>query len=270
MRQWRLIYDKPLSGAENMARDEAILSAVACGQQPPTLRIYAWRPFCLSLGYAQKSHDIDFTRIEARGFDVVRRPTGGRAILHGDELTYSLCLPIDHEFAQGDVLSSYRQISLGLIDALEHLGLHVASEKQDRQALRNSGAVCFEIPSHYEITVAGKKLIGSAQVRRKEGILQHGTLPLCGDVARICDVLTYADETERIASAEYVRNRATTLEQALGHPIDDHTARHAFVEGFTRAFQIVWLEQALSPAETEHAHILQSTQYADQAWTLKR
>src|SRR6185295_7261954 len=95
MRQWRLIYDLPTTGAANMAADEAVLQAVSAGESMPTLRLYGWSPPCLSLGYGQKTRDVDFERIAANGWDVVRRPTGGRAILHVDELTYSVSLPAD-------------------------------------------------------------------------------------------------------------------------------------------------------------------------------
>src|SRR5690606_38118347 len=140
--------------------------------------------------------DADHTRIKANNWDIVRRPTGGKAILHGNELTYSVSLPKDHDLAQGDVVESYRRICKALLKALQYLGLSPASEKQ---AKGNSGLgpVCFEVPSHYEITSNGKKLIGSAQVRRREGILQHGTLPLYGDISLICDALAYESEDDR-------------------------------------------------------------------------
>jgi lipoate-protein ligase A len=270
MRQWRFIYDSPLSGAENMARDDAILHAVSAGQQPPTLRIYAWQPFCLSLGYGQNSSDADQERLQVNHYDIVRRPTGGRAILHGDELTYSLSLPIQHELAQGDVIASYRNISRGLVQMLQHLGLEVRSEAQDHEALRQSGPVCFEIPSHYEITVNDKKLIGSAQVRRRDGILQHGTLPVWGDVGRICDVLVYPDDAERQSAKNYVQSRATTLSDVLQESVTWDAVRDAMLQGFTRAFDVEWLHQSLSDEEIRRAQQLKQKTYANPDWTFKR
>src|SRR5690606_2640196 len=160
MRQWRLINDCPTTGAHNMAVDDAILTAVARGDAPPTLRFYDWSPPCLSLGYAQKSADADLTRLAAAGWDVVRRPTGGRAILHIDELTYSVAVPEDHPLASGGIVDSYRRISAALLAGLQRLGAQVDARPREG-SLRGAGPVCFEIASHYEITVNGRKLVGS-------------------------------------------------------------------------------------------------------------
>ncbi len=269
MRQWRLIYDPPALGACNMAVDEAILSAVGAGESVPTLRFYGWSPPCLSLGYGQHAHDADLARLAARGWSIVRRPTGGRAILHTDELTYSLALPISHPLAQGGVVESYRKISEALLLALGTLGASVQAERADATDVLSS-PVCFDTPSHYEIAVEGRKLVGSAQVRRREGILQHGTLPLCGDIARICDVLVYADDEARAAAKAEVRSRATTLEQALGKSVNWQTAAEAVAQGFAQTFGIDLALGALSENERETAARLARDVYGSEAWTLRR
>jgi lipoyl(octanoyl) transferase len=269
MSQWRLIQHQPRHGASNMAIDEAILYTVSHEQQLPTVRLYAWQPFCLSLGYGQRVRDADATRLQKNGWDIVRRPTGGKAILHGDELTYSVALPIQHPLAQGDVVSSYRRISDALLCALQQLGLSPQSEQQAK-GNRDLGAVCFEVPSHYEITVDGRKLIGSAQVRRKDGILQHGTLPLWGDIARICEALYYVDETERENAKQHVRDRATTLESVLGIALTYDQVAQAFADGFAQTFNITWAHGDLSQAEQHMAHDLQHTHYDNPDWTYKR
>lgn len=269
MRQWRLIYDTPTTGVANMARDEAIMLAVAAGNVPPTLRLYDWQPFCLSLGYGQRVSDADLARIQGSAWQLVRRPTGGRAILHGDELTYSVSLPADHELASGDIIESYRRISRALMLALQHLGLSPESEKQAKSN-RRVGAVCFEVPSHYEITSGGRKLIGSAQVRRRNGILQHGSLPLYGDIARICDALVYPDEETRLVAKQQVRERATTLEQVCGQSINWHVVAEAFVYGFAEAFGLELTEGDLTPSEQQHAAELVETVYNNPNWTNKR
>lgn len=269
MRQWRVIFHPPMHGQANMAIDEAILHSVSTHSQPPTLRLYGWQPFCLSLGYGQDAADADESRLAAHGWDLVRRPTGGKAILHGDELTYSIALPIDDPLAQGDVVSSYRRLSEGLQHALRLLGVTPQSEAQAK-GNQGLGAVCFEVPSHYELTVGGRKLIGSAQVRRKAGILQHGTLPLWGDIARICDVLRYPDEAARAAAKAHVRARATTLAEVLGAPPDPQTVAEAFVAGFAQTFALDLCEGALSDEESAHAERLLAETYANAAWTYKR
>jgi len=252
MRQWRLIYDHPTTGAMNMAVDEAILSAVSSGKSLPTLRLYAWWPPCLSLGYGQKSSDVDFKRLAAQGWDIVRRPTGGRAILHGDEVTYCVTLPIDDPLAAGSVIDSYRRISHALVAGLRGMGLQAQAEQRSER-IRSNGPVCFETPSHYEITVQGRKLIGSAQARRKQGILQHGSLPLYGDLARICDTLVYPDETAREQAKAQVRGRAITLAEALGKGVDWQATADGLVQGFAETFRIEFETGILSAIEQAQA-----------------
>lgn len=272
MRQWRLVYDIPgvgaTFGAHNMAVDEAILTAVGSGEAPPTLRLYGWMPSCLSLGYGQRAREADQMRLAERGWDMVRRPTGGRAILHTDELTYSLALPIEDPLARGGVIESYQRISGGLAVGLKRLGLQPRAERADADAAPNP--VCFETPSHYEITVDGRKLIGSAQVRRRQAVLQHGTLPLDGDIARICDALAYPDETARVAAKAAVRARAITLAEALGRKIDWQSAAAALAVGCAEAFGVEFIEAKLSADEAANADRLTVEVYGSDEWTFRR
>lgn len=269
MRQWRLIIDPPSTGYYNMAVDEALLKSVSASDSVPVLRLYNWQPLCLSLGYGQRLRDADLERISANNWGVVRRPTGGKAILHGDELTYSVSLPKDHDLAQGDVVESYRRISEALLKALRYLGLSPQSEKQ---AKGNSGlgAVCFEVPSHYEITSGGKKLIGSAQVRRRDGILQHGTLPLHGDISRICDALAYETSSEREQAKQQVRQRATTLDSVLGQQISWWDAAECLVNGFAETFALKFVDDKLTPDEETLVKTLIQDTYANTEWIEKR
>jgi lipoyl(octanoyl) transferase len=262
-RQWRLIYDSPLIGRENMAVDAAILTAVGAGDAPPTLRLYSWSPPCLSLGYGQKTTDVDFERLTALNWDVVRRPTGGRAILHTDELTYSVSLPADEPIASGRIVESYRRLSAALLAALEALGANATAERREERSAA-SGAVCFDVPSHYEITVKGKKLVGSAQLRRKGSVLQHGSLPLRGDIARICGALRYEDDRAREAAKAKVRARATTLEAVLGsHVVSWQEAADAVAAGFSATFEIEFTQGELTSAERQNAALLAGKVYAN-------
>ncbi|MCA9913290.1 MAG: lipoate--protein ligase family protein, partial [Anaerolineae bacterium] len=235
----------------------------------PILRLYGWQPLCLSLGYGQRLSDADQERIQSQGWGIVRRPTGGKAILHGRELTYSVTLSRDHEFAQGDVVESYRRISEALIAALKILGLSPQSEPQAK-GNKGLGPVCFEVPSHYEITVGGKKLIGSAQVRRREGILQHGSLPLYGDISQICDALHYETEVEREEAKHQVRARATTLEAVLGRRITWNEAADALTQGFQHAFDLAFLPEPMTAAEFAAAEEIMQETYANPDWLHKR
>ena len=272
MRQTRRIRESDFSaGARNMAVDSAIAGAVGAGRQPATLRLYGWNPYCLSLGYGQRIREADTEALRRNGWDLVRRPTGGKAILHGDELTYSLCLPLDHPLASGDIVASYRRISTLLLRALEALGLSATAEATDASAGRaRSGPVCFAQPSHYEILVDGRKLIGSAQLRRKGVMLQHGTIPICGDVARVCDALRFESEAARAKQRTRTRQRAVTLTEALGRsPAWDEVA-DALEAGFAHALALERQPGALSAEEEVDAAALVRDKFGNPAWTGKR
>ncbi len=269
--EWRLIETPSEQGAWNMAIDEAILEAVGSREAPPTLRLYAWEPACLSLGYAQPIFDVDIPRLRERGWDLVRRPTGGRAILHTDELTYSVIGPQDDPRLTGGVLESYRRLSEALLVALETLNLAVqANPRADLESSENPpGPVCFEAPSNYEITINGKKLVGSAQARRRDGVLQHGTLPLWGDITRITQVLRFDSEGNREQAASRLLEHATTVESALGQRISWDAAARAFAEAFSQTLRLQLVPAALTPAETSRVEELVCGKYANQTWTEK-
>jgi lipoate-protein ligase A len=262
MDTWRLLITPPAHGAWNMAVDESILEAMGTGASLPTLRLYAWEPACLSLGYAQPLTDVDLPRLIALGWEVVRRPTGGRAVLHTDELTYSVIAPPDEPHVTGTVLESYRRLAQALVQALNLLSLPV-QVNENSSAVRsvNPNPVCFEVPSTYEITVGGKKLIGSAQARRKEGVLQHGSLPLSGDLTRILQVLAFPDEASRARAAERLLSRATTVESALARNITWDEAARAFIKAFSKELALDLQPGALSEPEKSRAEELVRVKY---------
>jgi lipoate-protein ligase A len=253
---WRLLESSAATGAENMALDQAIVEAVSRGDSLPTLRLYAWEPPCLSLGHAQSLDDVDLERLEALSWGLVRRPTGGRAILHTDELTYSVAAPASHPDLAGTVLGSYRTISSGLIAGLARLGLEAEVQPEVRLSEKErANPICFEVPSSYEITVRGRKLVGSAQVRRKGGVLQHGSLPLTGDIRRICQVLRFDSDAAREAAARGLARRAATLEELLGRSIPWEEAARAMAAGFAEA--LGWKLLRGAPTETERERAAQ-------------
>lgn len=263
---WRLVITPPAHGAWNMAVDEAILEAVGRGEVPPTLRLYAWTPPCLSLGYAQPWEEVDLANLEREGWEVVRRPTGGRAILHTDELTYAVIGPLTEPRLAGSVLESYQRLAQALVEALHLLGLPAQITDKSNAQAPNSNPVCFEVPAVHEITVAGKKIIGSAQARRREGVLQHGSLPLYGDLTRIIRALRFPDELARQAAAERLRQRAMTLEEALGHRVEWEEAAKAFRQAFERVLALELRPAGLTSAEAHRAEALMSEKYAHPSW----
>ena len=258
---WRRLDTGERDGATNMAIDEAILRGVADGSSPPTLRFFAWRPACLSLGQAQPAGDVDFDACRALGVDVVRRPTGGRAILHVDELTYSVAAPESEARVQGGIVESYRRLSEGLLAGLSRIGLPVQQVERPDNHDRDQGPVCFEVPSNYEIVFDGHKLVGSAQVRKNGVVLQHGSLPLVGDIARICDVLATKPDRER------VRARAITVERAIGRAVTFDSAARSMAEGFASLLNLRLEPGDLTPPERVWAEELRRDKYASDAWT---
>ena len=252
---WRLIIHPPAKGSWNMAVDEAILEAIFTGEALPTLRLYAWQPACLSLGHAQPFTEVNTDQTESNGWDIVRRPTGGRAILHVDELTYSVIAPLSEPRVRGGVLESYLRLSEALLQALRLLGLNPqANQQSSSQNSKTPNPVCFEVPSNYEITVNGKKLIGSAQARRKDGLLQHGALPLHGDLTRIINALNFPDP-------------AATVESELVSAMSWEQASQAFQDAFTQVLNLDLEPAELTEKELARAKELVNEKYAHPAWT---
>lgn len=261
---WRLIHSSTADGATNMAVDEAIMRAVAAERVPPTLRFYAWMPACLSLGRAQSVADVDRAALDRAGYDLVRRSTGGKAILHADELTYSVVAPEAEPRVRGGIVESYRRLSAGLMRGLERLG--VADIVADRRVENRhaEGPVCFEVPSDYEITAGGRKLAGSAQMRAQQVVLQHGAVPLHGDITRICAVLAAHPDPAR------VRARATTVEAVLGRAVAWAEAARALAAGFGEALNLRLEPGALTAQERAWAAELRAEKYATEAWTARK
>ena len=264
MESWRLVADPPYSGIENMARDEAILRTVARGDQPPTLRVYRWDPPCLSLGYGQPLSIVDQQRLQDRGWGLVRRPTGGQAILHADELTYSISLPKHHPLGRKNVIDTYDRINHVFKDMMYQLGLDV--DYASSETISSKSMICFESPSRHELTVQGKKLIGSAQMRRHGGILQHGSIPIHGDVSAICDVLVCDDEFTR----DHMRQHSINLAEAGALEIIVEDVAALMQASFERILNIQFTPMTLSDAESELSQTLIETVYRTAAWNGKR
>jgi lipoate-protein ligase A len=264
---WRLLLTPAAHGAWNMAVDESVLEHVGRRESLPTLRLYAWQPPCLSLGYAQPFADVDSARLRERGWELVRRPTGGRAILHTDELTYSVVSPPGEPRLAGSVLESYNRLAAALLAALRDLGLPVEMETGKAGDNGSINPVCFEVPSAYEITVGGKKLIGSAQARRKEGVLQHGSLPLTGDLTRITQALAFPNEAARSEATQRLQGRAATVASVSGKEIAWETAAQALVWGFEAQLGMRFERLELSSSEAARADQLVETKYTDPSWT---
>ncbi|MBI3353790.1 MAG: lipoate--protein ligase family protein [Nitrospirae bacterium] len=171
---FRLIISKGNNGFMNMAIDEAI--AISCRKKlsPPALRLYTWNPPCISIGYFQDIKEVNIQECKRQKIDIVRRLTGGKAVLHNKEITYSIISPVDNSIFPRDVKGAYKKVANGLLLGLKNMG--ISAEIAEDRAKELHRFSCFLNTSFYEITVKGKKLIGSAQKRWKDIFLQHGSI----------------------------------------------------------------------------------------------
>ncbi len=232
--RWRIILDGKSDGPWNMAVDQAIFTSVEKGQSPPTLRFYGWAPPTVSLGYSQGPDDIDVDRGREMGIGVVRRFTGGKAILHDREVTYSLACPIPSLEFPNTLAGSCRAINTCIVRGLRGLdpGLDVRIASPGDLSQAGWNTACFEGPSTHEIVAGGKKLVGSAQRRRDSAFLQHGSLPLeirWNDLWVLC-------RTAALPSAP----NAIGLRECLGRNIDEQEVISALLKGFRETLRVVF------------------------------
>ncbi len=268
---WRFLDTGTARGAENMAIDEALL--VHCRETGrPVIRFYGWDPPTLSLGFFQKAtREVDPDRCREEGIDLVRRPTGGRAVLHDRELTYSVIIPEDHPLMPRTVTESYRRISMALLAGFHKLGIPatLSGETTIRTADFRSAA-CFEAPSSYEVVVDGKKIVGSAQVRRDGMILQHGAIMIDWDVDQLFRVLITKDRDSAQRMKVFLRQKATTIREVTGQTPDYDTLSQAFFGGFRDELAPGLQADRLSRDEQTTARRLCRDKYDHSDWTFRK
>jgi len=268
---WRLLDTGSSDAATNMAVDEAILLEHRAGRVPPTLRFYTWDPPALSLGYAQSlEKEVDVTALKAKGFGLVRRLTGGRAVLHDKEITYSIVVKEDHPLMAGGVLPSYLRVARALARGLELLGIKVEiASGREKVLSQHTSAACFDAPSWYEITVGGRKLIGSAQTRKGGVVLQHGSLVLRQNVEGLFEVLKFPSPEERYKLQEKFARRACGLEEVLGRPVSKEEIKEAIVRSFEELYGLRLLPGKLTPGEEKLVEELR-VKYSSPEWNARR
>jgi lipoate-protein ligase A len=259
---FRLLVTEPLDGAANMALDEALLLSRLRGAAPPTLRFFAWDPPTLSLGYGQRlDARVDLEAAARMGIGVVRRPTGGSAILHEGpdrELTYSVTAAAGDFAGADDLLATYQWIGRALEAGLNALGAAVAMVSVQPSDPHSMPAFCFARTGSYELEAGGRKVVGSAQRRQGAGFLQHGAVMLAADPARLARIFPGArDPLEGM----------TTLEAVLGRrPGWDETAER-LAEGFRRVHGLTLEPGGLTAAETALMESLAREKYGTAEWT---
>jgi len=273
---WRLINTKDNTPAMNMAIDEALLTS-----KKPVLRFYSWKPAGLSLGYFQNTQVINVMRCKELGIDVVRRLTGGNAVLHDKELTYSVVIDVskmqsifehvknpkgvfNESKMPKSVVESYKVISSGLLEGLRNLGLKAVMNSEVSEGQKS--AVCFNDPSWYEMVVNNKKIVGSAQKRIDGKILQHGAVLIDADVSKYCSLFNNCSE-ELILK---VKKRMTSINDELKEKVDYSKVALSMRKGFEKALGIEFEESELTEEEKELAVELESNKYSKDVWNLRR
>lgn len=236
-----------------MMYDERLAQLLVASEHPFMVRVYGWAPPAISLGWHQPVDEIDLKNCEDSGIDVVRRPTGGRAILHSNELTYSVVMVA----SQKSVLGVYQNISEALVCGLRALGAEAALEKSQPHfpsLYRSSSAVaCFASVARYEIHVSGRKLVGSAQRRYarpngEEVVLQHGSVLLGPDHLRMVEFLKGLDDQQRQQLREELREHTVDLSSALSRRVTFDEVAAILKWGFEKTWGI---EFSLQDGEAE-------------------
>lgn len=257
---WRLLVTEPLDGATNMAIDEVLWRARLAGQAPPTVRFFAWAPPTISIGYAQRlDARLNLHACARLGVGLVRRPTGGSAVYHDGperELTYSVVAGVDDFDGARDLLEAYRWIARALLEGLRCLSVpaEMVAVAPSRGA---QPAFCFARAGSHEIEVGGRKLVGSAQRRRRGGFLQHGSVMLGADAERVRAL--FPGEGDPLAEM-------TTIEQATGRRPGFDEVAAALAAAFESVHGIELRPGGLAPAEARLADGLVRDKYATADW----
>ncbi|MBW3113585.1 lipoate--protein ligase family protein [Bacillus sp. MCCB 382] len=273
---WRFIDSGNCSPSYNMALDEALLEWHSEGKIPPTIRFYGWDPATLSVGYFQKvEKEINLDAVKEHGLGFVRRPTGGRGVLHEHELTYSVIVSEEHPEMPKTVTEAYRVISEGILKGFQGLGLEayfaVPKTAEEREGLKNPrSSVCFDAPSWYELVVEGRKVAGSAQTRQKGVILQHGSILLDLDEDKLFSLFNYPSDRVKERMQRAFKNKAVAMNEISSETITMDMAKDAFKKGFEEGLNIHLEPYELSEEETQYVVDLAKSRYESDEWNFKR
>lgn len=259
----------------NMAMDEALLNFVSRDEIDPVIRFYTWNPATLSVGYFQRlTKEIDIEKVKAKGYGMVRRQTGGRGVLHDKELTYSVIVPESHPEMPSTVTEAYRVISEGLLEGFKLLGFDtyfaIPRSKEEREKLKQPrSAVCFDAPSWYELVVEGRKIAGSAQVRQKGVILQHGSLLQDVDVDDLFDMFKFKNDRLKDKMKQAFVEKAVAINDISNHHITIEDMEVAFEEGFRKGLNIDFKPLELTQQQQNEIKELTEKYKADE-WNYRK
>lgn len=273
---WNFIDSGYASPSYNMALDEALLIWHSRGEIAPTIRFYGWSPPTLSIGYFQKvEKEINLDAVRKYGIGFVRRPTGGRGVLHDKELTYSVIVSETHPKMPHSVTESYRVISAGLLEGFKLLGLNayfaIPKTEAEKETLKNPrSSVCFDAPSWYELVVEGRKIAGSAQTRQKGVILQHGSIVFDIDVEKLFSLFKFPNEIVRERMKANFKQKAVAINELRPKKVTYEEAKEAFKKGFEKALQIELYPYKLTEEQQQFVHKIAKERYASEEWNFCR
>jgi len=264
---YRFLNTEPLDATLNMAIDEAILTHYLASEVPPTLRAFRWKQPSISLGRFQSVvREIEQDSCQEQGIALVRRPTGGRAIYHRDEFTYSIVIGKRHNVPSG-VVAAYAYLAQGLLASLQQLGVY--AELSDERVSKHPSAACFASSTQADLTSGGFKLVGSAQVWKDDALLQQGSLPLDDRAGEFFALLRYAAEDVRRQALVLYREKSTPLHTFVPHASWGQVAE-AFHNGFGAALGTYFVPGELSQSEWDLAHQLVEEKYSKLTWRKER
>ncbi|WP_019414948.1 biotin/lipoate A/B protein ligase family protein [Paenisporosarcina sp. TG20] len=273
---WYFINSGACRPSFNMALDEALLDWHSEGLLPPIVRFYRWSPATLSIGYFQNvDKEINMDEVRKHNLGFVRRPTGGRGVLHEHELTYSVIVSEDYPNMPRTVTEAYRVLSEGLLIGFKNLGLDayfaVPNTEEKRNDLKNpKSAVCFDTPSWYELVVEGRKVAGSAQTRQKGVILQHGAILLDLDEEKLVSLFNYRTDEIKERVLEGLFKKAVPINRLLDKPVKIEECIHAFKDGFSDGLNVELKPYFLTNEQMDYVKALEIRRYANDEWTYRK
>lgn len=273
---WYFINSGPSRPSFNMALDEALLDWHSEGKMPPVIRFYEWSPATLSIGYFQRAEqEIDLEAVRAQGLGFVRRPTGGRAVLHDQELTYSVIVSESYPNMPQTVTEAYRVISEGLLIGFQKLGLQAYfsvphTEEQQADLKKPKSAVCFDAPSWYELVVEGRKVAGSAQTRQKGVILQHGAILIDLDEEKLLSVFRFESEEAKERMRKKLPEKAVAINDLAQRNVSVAECLKAFREGFQEGLDVDLVEYTLTAEQLDYVETIERTKYLTDEWNFRR
>ena len=306
MKQWRFVFTGTSDAFFNMALDEAILQSCQSEGAIPTLRLYLWKPPGVSFGYFQATENtVDLNKCKKNNIDVVRRITGGRAVLHENEITYSVCASAQEYPELGENINeTYQKISFALLESLKALKVFGEWVKPNREGIGidPAGSInslkasprtvwfgasslqvtedsyfskpCFMSNSRYEITVEGKKLIGSAQRRFQYSFIQHGSIPLGNGKFNLADLLSIeslaSENKKKRVVKKKLEEKSTSLGRILKRKVEYEEVISALKKGFSNFFDVEMVEKELTQKELETAQMLKEKKYSTEEWNFRK